>query len=88
LITDGPWEGSSGDNLLPPRHDKLKGIAELFGTTTERVARMISADWYGVTPRSLVSDRVKKLIPLIDGLSDEDALLVESLLRRLSERKQ
>lgn len=85
LVQDGPWGESSGTGRVnPPSPERLDGIGKLFGTTPDRVAQMIAADWYGVQTGVGVSARVLNLSHLIDDLSDEDAELVESLLRRLS----
>jgi len=85
LVQEGPWGVSSGTGRVgPPSEERLGGIAKLFGTTPERVAQMIAADWYGVQTGVGVSDRVLNLSHLIDGLDDADASLVESLLRRLT----
>jgi hypothetical protein len=85
MVLDGPWgEASGAGRVNPPAPEKLDGIAKLFGTTRERVAQMIAADWYGVQVGFAVSDRVLNVSHLIDRLSDEDASLHEALLRRLS----
>jgi hypothetical protein len=89
LVQDGPWgEGAGTGRVNPPGPERLDGIAKLFGTTPNRVAQMIAADWYGVQTAVGVSDRVLNLSHLIDALDDQDASLVESLLRRLSGRHQ
>lgn len=82
LVRYGPW--GDRDQIHPPTVDKLDGIAQLFRTTRHHVAQMIALDWYGVQVGIGFSARVKRLIPLIDGLSDRDATLIESLLLRLS----
>jgi hypothetical protein len=85
LVLDGPWgEASGAGRVNPPGPEKIDGIASLFETSPERVARMIAADWYGVQRGIGVSDRVLNVSHLIDRLSDEDALLHASLLRRLT----
>lgn len=84
LVQDGPWGASYGSGRVgPPSEERLDGIAQLFGTTRERVAQMIAADWYGVQTGVGVSARVLNLSHLIDALDDEDAALAERLLRRL-----
>lgn len=85
MVQDGPWgEGSGSGRVGPPGPEKFDGIAKLFGTTPERVAQMVAADWFGVQTEASVSDRVLNLSHLIDALSDEDAEMVEDLIRRLS----
>jgi hypothetical protein len=69
----------------PPDREALDGIAKLFGTSPERVAEMVAADWYGVRAKSEMSDRVLNLSHLIEALSDDDAKLIESIVRRLTE---
>lgn len=87
LVQYGPWgEGPSTGRVTPPGPERIDGIAKLFGTTPDRVAQMIAADWYGVQPEAGVSARVLDLSHLIDALDDKDTALVESLLRRLSGR--
>ena len=82
VVDNGPWDGDSGEgNLQPPDKNRLNGIAQLFETTPEHVAQMIAADWYEVVFGVGVSDRAKRLMPLIDRLNDEDALIAASLLR-------
>lgn len=91
LVEDGPWgKGYRTGRVGPPDREALGGIARLFGTTPERVAEMIAADWYGVRTEMEMSDRVLNLSHLLDALSDEDAKLVESIARRLvdSEREE
>lgn len=85
LVQYGPWgEGPKTGRVTPPSPERLEGIAKLFGTTPERVAQMIAADWYGVRRGIAVSDRVLNVSHLIDRLSDEDAELHAALLRRLT----
>jgi hypothetical protein len=85
LVLDGPWgEGSGAGRVNPPSPEKIDGIAKLFGTTSERVAQMIAADWYGVQRGIGVSDRVLNLSHVIDRLTDGDAALVEEVARRLA----
>jgi hypothetical protein len=85
MAQHGPWGEAPGTGRVnPPSPERLEGIAKLFGTTEQRVAEMIAEDWYEVHAGFDVSARVLNLSHLIDGLSDEDAEYVESLVRRLS----
>lgn len=84
VIRNGPRTASGTSTVDAPQLDKVAGIAKAFNITPERVCEMIAADWYGVTTGFGVSKRARNLIPLIDGLSEEDAALVASLLRRLN----
>jgi hypothetical protein len=86
LVTYGAWgQGWTGGRVGPPDREALDGIAKLFGTTPERVAEMVAADWYGVNTEVEVSARVLNLSHILDSLSEDDAKLVESLARRLAE---
>jgi len=67
----------------PPDREALPGIAKLFGTTTDQVAAMIAADWYGVHPDTDISARALRLGPTLDQLAESDAELVERLAQRL-----
>jgi hypothetical protein len=49
------------------------------------VAEMIAADWYGVRIEREASDRVLNLSHVLDALTDEDAMLVERMARRLAD---
>ncbi|WP_329259541.1 hypothetical protein OG417_22775 [Actinoallomurus sp. NBC_01490] len=84
LVEYGAWRGPGSSRVGPPDPEALDGIAKLFGTTVERVSAMIAADWYGVRPDTDLSARVLSLGPVLDGLTDADAELVESLARRLA----
>lgn len=85
LVEDGPWGGRAGyGRVTPPERDILGPIAKLFGTTPERVAEMIAADWYGVHTETEVSNRVLNLSHLLDALDEKDAGLVETIARRLA----
>jgi hypothetical protein len=85
MVLDGPWgERSGAGRVNPPAHEKLDGIAKLFGTTPKRVAQMIAADWYGVQTDDAPSARALNLIHVFEALDDEDAALTESLMRRLT----
>ncbi|MEV4106303.1 hypothetical protein [Nonomuraea sp. NPDC049695] len=79
----GPWSGPGSTRVLPPDLEAIEGIAKLFGTTQGQVRAMVAADWYGVHPNEL-SARALRLIPAIDGLSEEDATRIEDLIQRLS----
>ena len=84
---DGP-PGCNTGRVGPPDREALGGIAKLFGTSPERVAEMVAADWYGVRTEIDVSDRVLNLSHILDALSDDDAKLVESIARRLAEGRE
>jgi hypothetical protein len=85
MVEYGPWGGgtSSAGRVGPPEREAIPGIAKLFGTTPERVAEMIAADWYGVRTEADVSERVLNFRHLIDALDPDDVLLVDHILRRL-----
>jgi hypothetical protein len=86
LVENGPWgSGYNTGRVGPPDREAIDGIATLFGTSPERVAEMIAADWYGVRAEIEVSDRVLNLSHVLDALSDEDAKLVERMARRLAD---
>lgn len=84
LVHYGAWNGPGTVRVGPPGPDTLPGIAKLFETSEEQVARMIAADWYGVFPETELSPRVQRLGPLFERLSEGDAELVERLARRLA----
>lgn len=88
MVEYGPWGGgrSSAGRVGPPEREAIPGIASLFDTTPERVAEMIAADWYGVESNVGVSARVLNLSHLIDGLREDDVVLVENLMHRLAPR--
>lgn len=89
LVEYGPWgQAFRSGRVGPPDREALPGIAKLFGTTPERVAEMVAADWYGVNTDAEVSARVLNLSHILDSLSDDDAKLVESLARRLAEDRE
>ena len=71
-----PWAVS------PPGDDALDGLATLMGTTRRRVQEMIAEEWYQVR-RTDFSPRVHDLASRLDGLSEDDAALVEALVQRL-----
>jgi hypothetical protein len=85
LVEDGPWGSRPGVGRVgPPEPDTLGPIANLFGTTPERVAEMIAADWYGVRPENGVSNHTRNLSYLLDALEDDDVSLLETIARRLA----
>jgi hypothetical protein len=85
LVEDGPWGGRAGyGRVTPPERDIIEPIAKLFGTTSERVAEMIAADWYGVNTQVGVSNRIRNLSHLLDALNENDASLIEAIARRLA----
>jgi hypothetical protein len=85
LVEYGPWgSGYNTGRVGPPDREALDGIAGLFGTSPERVAEMVAADWYGVRAEVEVSDRVLNLSHVLDTLSDEDAHLVWRIAQRLA----
>jgi hypothetical protein len=81
-VERGPW--GEDDRVSPPGPETLAGFANLFGTTVEQVQVMIAADWYGVHPDVDISARALRLGPVLDGLEQGDADLVEALARRLA----
>jgi hypothetical protein len=84
LVEDGAWGSRPGVGRVgPPEPDTLGPIANLFGTTPERVAEMIATDWYGVHNETQVSNRVQNMSHLLDALGEEDAKLIETIARRL-----
>lgn len=85
LVEYGPWgSGYNTGRVGPPDREALDGIAGLFGTSPERVAEMVAADWYGVRAEVEVSDRVLNLSHVLDALSDADAHLVWHIAQRLA----
>ncbi len=84
LCEYGAWRGPGDTRVGPPDPGALEGIAKLFGTTTEQVAAMIAADWYGVHPDTDIPARVLRLGPILEQLTDADAELLETLARRLT----
>ncbi|MFJ9517828.1 hypothetical protein ACIRPK_06115 [Kitasatospora sp. NPDC101801] len=81
----GPWEGPSGSHTGPPKPYQFEGIARLFKVSTDQVARMVAADWYGVPLDGQVSDRASRTVVKIESLSTADAKLAEALIDRLAE---
>ena len=45
----------------PQRPEAIPGIAALFNTTEDQVARMIAADWYGVQSGNAVPAQAEKI---------------------------
>ncbi|GAA3461049.1 hypothetical protein GCM10018963_30620 [Saccharothrix longispora] len=84
VVVFGAWSGPGESRVAPPPPEAMTGIAKLFGTTEEHVKAMVAEDWYGVAPASGPSGRVQRLALLIDRLSEPDADLVESILRRIA----
>jgi hypothetical protein len=84
LVEYGAWKGPGSTRVGPPDPEALEGIAKLFGTTIDRVAAMVAADWYEVYPDAEISARALSLGPTIDLLSETDAELVEALVHRLA----
>lgn len=85
FVEQGAWGESPGYGRVgPPEPQALDGIARLFGTTRDQVAKMVAADWFGVHPETEVSTRVLRLSPVLDALDEADAKLVEALARRLA----
>jgi hypothetical protein len=84
LVEYGPWQSRGYGRVGPPDLEALDGIASLFGTTTDQVAAMVAADWYGVHPETNVLTRMLRLSPVLDALDEDDAKLVEAVARRLA----
>ena len=86
LVERGPWgSGYNTGRVGPPDREALDGIADLFGTSPERVAEMVAADWYHVRIEREVSDRVLELSHVLDVLSDEDTHLIWHIALRLAD---
>jgi hypothetical protein len=84
VVEYGAWGGPRrGGRVGPPDPEALDGIAELFDTTPDQVARMVAADWYGVGADHDLSHQVLRLGPALDRLTEEDADLVEQFILRL-----
>ncbi len=84
LVEHGAWGGPGTTRVGPPDPEALPGIAALFGTSKEQVAKMVAADWYDVDCDAQPSPRTTRLAPMLERLSDYDAELVRKLVRRLS----
>lgn len=80
LVRYGGWE-PEGARVGPPPPEAIASIAKLFKRTAKEVREMIAADWYKVYPTPEISARVRQT-PL-NALTEDDAKLVESLIRRL-----
>ncbi len=84
VVHYGAWNGPGDARVGPPTPEAVDGIAKLFGLDKSHVNAMIAEDWYGVAPTSGPSARVQRLAPLIDKLSEQDADLIEAIIRRIS----
>jgi hypothetical protein len=78
---------SKGTGSNPPPPKDLPGIAKLFSATKEQVAAMIAHEFYGITRfPNLRSKRERRFAEDLNALSAEDADLVLSLVKRLSQK--
>jgi hypothetical protein len=85
MVEFGAWGvTTNGARVGPPTPEEFPGLAKLLGTTPEQVAAMIAADFYAVDTGEGYSARVQRIAPLVDGLAEADAELVETIARRLS----
>jgi len=84
LTIHGAWGGPGSTRVGPPTPEAIPGIAALFGTSEKHVKEMIAADWYRVQPDSTLSPQAQKIAASLEGLSDGDFELIESMARRLS----
>ncbi|RCG19135.1 hypothetical protein DQ384_38310 [Sphaerisporangium album] len=82
LVRYGAWEPSNA-RVSPPPPEALAGIAKLFDTSELTVRTMIATDWYGIVPPDEIPSRVRRMQGPIMALGDEDAKLVEELIRKL-----
>jgi len=80
----GAWGKSGAGRIGPPTPSEFPGLARLLGTTEKVVAAMVVADFYGVDLETGYSARTQRMAPLLDGLEDSDADLVEKLVLRLA----
>lgn len=83
LVRHGAWE-PAGSRVGPPTPEAIPGIAALFNTTEDQVARMIAADWYGVQSGSAVPAQAEKIAAVLGTLDQEDLDLVDDLVGRLA----
>lgn len=85
MVEYGAWGSitGSGGRVGPPTPNDFPGLAKLLGTTPEQVAAMVVADFYGVDTGDGFSARMQRLAPIIDGLDEEDAELIEKTAQRL-----
>lgn len=85
MVEYGAWGRitGSGGRVGPPTPGDFPGLAKLLGTTPEQVASMVVADFYGVDTGDGFSARMQRLAPIIDGLDEEDAELIEKTAQRL-----
>ncbi|WP_344264518.1 hypothetical protein [Streptomyces sodiiphilus] len=74
---------ANGAVVNPPPADLFPKFARMMGVTERRVAEMAAQEWYGVTPKDGISPRVLRLADALDSLSDDDAAMVERLIRRM-----
>lgn len=84
MVEYGAWGmTTNGARVGPPTPDEFKGLAKLLGTTPDQIASMVVADFYGVDTGDGFSARMQRLSPIIDGLAEDDAELIEKTARRL-----
>lgn len=84
MVEYGAWgTTTNGARVGPPTPDEFKGLAKLLGTTADQIASMVVADFYGVDTGDGFSARMQRLAPIIDGLAEADAELIENTARRL-----
>lgn len=76
---------TNGARVGPPTPEEFKGLAKLLGTTPDQIASMVVADFYGVDTGDGFSARMQRLSPIIDGLAESDAELIENTARRLGQ---
>lgn len=85
MTENGAWGTGGAGRVGPPTRAEFEGFAKLLGVTPDQVGRMVVMDFYGVETLGEYSPRVHRLAPLIDELSEDDADLVESMARRLTQ---
>ncbi|QIK74114.1 hypothetical protein [Nocardioides piscis] len=83
LVRHGAWE-PAGSRVGPPTPEAIPGIAALFSTTEDQVARMIAADWYGVQSEAQASAQAQKIAAVLGTLDQDDLDLVDDLVGRLA----
>lgn len=64
--------------VSPPAVELMPYLGKVLGFPAEAVAEMVAAQWYGVT-KADVSERVARMAPLIDSLSEEMAAVLERM---------
>lgn len=74
---------ANGVIVNPPPAELFPQFARMMGVTERRVAEMAAEEWYSVTPKDGISERVQRLADAIDSLSEKDAAMVEQLIHRL-----